>query len=137
MVTSAAECPQRPPCISARLLYFIPIILWRQDKLSGPNFLSDMLQLSLMLRNLIKDSREHFDCTKAEALDALRKNGADLATFVAGLSDDELDRKRQYARFWRRSDRQPGHRLRYLPIGARALRQHEDRSRQIGRRVSA
>ena len=40
-----------------------------------------------------KDSREHFDCTKAEALDALRKNGADLATFVAGLSDDELDRK--------------------------------------------
>jgi len=93
MVTSAAECPQSPPCISARLLYFIPIILWRQDKLSGPNFLSDMLQLSLMLRNLIKDSREHFDCTKAEALDALRKNGADLATFVAGLSDDELDRK--------------------------------------------
>jgi hypothetical protein len=40
-----------------------------------------------------KDSREHSDCTKDEALDALRKNGADLAAFVAGLSDDELDRK--------------------------------------------
>ena len=40
-----------------------------------------------------KDSREHSDCTKAEALDALRKNGAELAEFVAGLSDDELDRK--------------------------------------------
>ena len=40
-----------------------------------------------------KDSREHSDCTKADALDALRKNGAELAEFVAGLSDDELDRK--------------------------------------------
>ena len=40
-----------------------------------------------------KDSREHSACTKAEALDDLRKNGADLAAFVAGLSDDELDRK--------------------------------------------
>jgi hypothetical protein len=41
----------------------------------------------------IKDSRAHADCTKDEALDALQKNGAELVAFVAGLSDDELDRK--------------------------------------------
>lgn len=40
-----------------------------------------------------KDSRAHADCTKDEALEALRKNGAELVGFVAGLSDDELDRK--------------------------------------------
>jgi hypothetical protein len=40
-----------------------------------------------------KDSRAHADCTKEEALDALRKNGAELVAFIAGLSDDELDRK--------------------------------------------
>ena len=37
-----------------------------------------------------KDSREHSDCTKEETLDALRKNGAELAGFVGGLSDDDL-----------------------------------------------
>jgi len=40
-----------------------------------------------------KDSRAHADCTKDEALEALHKNGAELAAFVAGLSDAELDRK--------------------------------------------
>jgi hypothetical protein len=40
-----------------------------------------------------KDSREHSDATKEDALEALKKNGAELAAFVAGLSDDELDRK--------------------------------------------
>ena len=40
-----------------------------------------------------KDCREHSDCTKEETLDALRKNGAELAGFVAGLSDDDLDCK--------------------------------------------
>lgn len=40
-----------------------------------------------------KDSREHSAITKADALAALRDNGAELAAFVAGLSDDELDRK--------------------------------------------
>jgi hypothetical protein len=40
-----------------------------------------------------KDSREHADCTKAEALELLRKNSAELAAFAAGLTDDELDRK--------------------------------------------
>ncbi|CAB1083362.1 hypothetical protein JY97_08755 [Alkalispirochaeta odontotermitis] len=40
-----------------------------------------------------KDSRAHADSTKDEALEALRKNGADLVAFIAGLSDDELDRK--------------------------------------------
>jgi hypothetical protein len=40
-----------------------------------------------------KDSREHADCTKEDALEALRKNGSELAAFVAGLGDDDLDRK--------------------------------------------
>ncbi|MBU0769458.1 MAG: DinB family protein [Proteobacteria bacterium] len=40
-----------------------------------------------------KDSRKHADCTKAEALELLRKNSAELAAFAAGLTDDELDRK--------------------------------------------
>lgn len=40
-----------------------------------------------------KDSREHSDATKAEALEHMQKNGAKLAAFVAGLSDDQLDAK--------------------------------------------
>ena len=40
-----------------------------------------------------KDSRAHADCTKDDAMDALRNNGAELVTFIAGLSDAELDRK--------------------------------------------
>jgi hypothetical protein len=40
-----------------------------------------------------KDSREHSDCTKVEALEQLQKNGAELTEFIAGLSDDDLDRK--------------------------------------------
>jgi len=40
-----------------------------------------------------KDSRAHADCTKQDALEALKKNGAELAVFVSGLSDEELDRK--------------------------------------------
>lgn len=40
-----------------------------------------------------KDSREHADCTKAEALEFLKKNSVELAAFAAGLTDDELDRK--------------------------------------------
>lgn len=40
-----------------------------------------------------KDSREHSDCTKAEALEGLQKNGTELAEFISGLSDEELDRK--------------------------------------------
>ena len=40
-----------------------------------------------------KDAREHADCTKAEALGLLRKNSARMVEFVAGLDDDELDRK--------------------------------------------
>jgi hypothetical protein len=39
------------------------------------------------------DAREHADCTKAEALDALRRNGAEFSAYVASLSDEELDRK--------------------------------------------
>jgi hypothetical protein len=37
-------------------------------------------------------AREHADCTKAEVLDILRKNGATLLEFVAGLDDSKLDR---------------------------------------------
>jgi len=38
-------------------------------------------------------ARKHADCTKDEVLKVLQKNGADTADFIAGLSDDELDRK--------------------------------------------
>jgi hypothetical protein len=40
-----------------------------------------------------KESREHADTTKAETLEAMRDNGAKLVAFVAGLSDEDLDRK--------------------------------------------
>ena len=40
-----------------------------------------------------KDSREHSDCTKAETLEEFKKNGTELAEFISGLSEDELDRK--------------------------------------------
>jgi hypothetical protein len=40
-----------------------------------------------------KSVQKHSDCTKAEAMDMLRKNGAKLAAYVSGLTDDELDRK--------------------------------------------
>ncbi len=40
-----------------------------------------------------KDAREHVNCTKADALEQLRKNGADMVAFVAGLSDQDLDCK--------------------------------------------
>jgi len=40
-----------------------------------------------------KQAREHADCTKAEAIEALRKNSAEMVAFVAGLTDEELDRK--------------------------------------------
>jgi hypothetical protein len=40
-----------------------------------------------------KDSRKHADCTKAEALEFLRKNSDELASFIARLTDAELDRK--------------------------------------------
>ena len=37
-------------------------------------------------------AREHADCTKAEVLDTLRKNGQVLVGFVEDLADGELDR---------------------------------------------
>jgi hypothetical protein len=40
-----------------------------------------------------KQAREHADCTKAEAIEALRKNSAEMVAFVAGLTDEELDSK--------------------------------------------
>lgn len=39
------------------------------------------------------DAGKHADCTKAEALEELRKNGAEFAAYIAGLTDEELDRK--------------------------------------------
>ena len=40
-----------------------------------------------------QDARKHADCTKTEALELLRKNSVELAAFVSGLADNELDRK--------------------------------------------
>ena len=40
-----------------------------------------------------KDAQEHADCTKDEALALLRENGPKMAALIAGLSDDDLDRK--------------------------------------------
>jgi len=40
-----------------------------------------------------KQAREHEGCTKAEALEQLRKNSAEMVAFAGGLTDDELDRK--------------------------------------------
>ena len=40
-----------------------------------------------------KQALDHVDCTKADALKALRENGAKMVEFTVGLSDDELDRK--------------------------------------------
>ena len=40
-----------------------------------------------------QDSRAHLDCTKSDALEQLQKNGAEFAAFVAGLNDEDLDRK--------------------------------------------
>ena len=50
----------------------------------------DMDQINAMSN---KDAHDHADCTKAEALELLQKNSAEMVAFVAGLSDDELDRK--------------------------------------------
>lgn len=40
-----------------------------------------------------KQALDHVDCTKAEALQTLRENAANMVAFTSGLSDDELDRK--------------------------------------------
>ena len=40
-----------------------------------------------------KSAQKHSDCTKTEALEQLRKKGAELAAYVSGLTDDDLDRK--------------------------------------------
>jgi hypothetical protein len=40
-----------------------------------------------------KQAQEHADCTKTEALEVLRKNSTKMIAYVAGLTDDELDRK--------------------------------------------
>jgi hypothetical protein len=55
----------------------------------------DLPQLTMDEINAMskKDAQKHAGCTKAEALEALRKNGAEMVAYVAGLSDEELDRK--------------------------------------------
>jgi hypothetical protein len=40
-----------------------------------------------------KNVQKHANCTKTDALEQLRKNGAELAAYVAGLTEDDLDRK--------------------------------------------
>jgi len=40
-----------------------------------------------------KSARQHADCTPAETLEKLRENGRNLAAYVAGLNDAQLDRK--------------------------------------------
>ena len=37
-------------------------------------------------------ARDHADCTKEEVLEILAKNSAEVVSFAAGLSDEELDR---------------------------------------------
>lgn len=39
-----------------------------------------------------KHAEKHRNCTRDEVLKALRENGASVADYVAGLSDDDLDR---------------------------------------------
>jgi len=40
-----------------------------------------------------RNAQTHMDCTRADALEKLRQNGAAFASFVAGLSDDDLARQ--------------------------------------------
>ena len=40
-----------------------------------------------------KQTQVHVECTKADALGVLRKNSEGMVAFVAGLGDEELDRK--------------------------------------------
>lgn len=37
-------------------------------------------------------AREHADCTKEEVLEILEKNSAEVVSFAAGLTDEDLDR---------------------------------------------
>lgn len=55
----------------------------------------DLPQLTMDQVNAMskKNAQKHSDYTKTEALELLRKNGAELAAFVSGLTEDELDRK--------------------------------------------
>lgn len=55
----------------------------------------DLPQLTMDQINAMskKDAREHMDCTKSEVLELLKENGARLAAFVAGLTDEQLDRQ--------------------------------------------
>ncbi len=42
-------------------------------------------------------AREHADCTKDEVLDILKTKGGEMADFVAGLSDEELERSAYFS----------------------------------------
>jgi hypothetical protein len=55
----------------------------------------DLPQLTMDQVNAMskKNAQKHSDYTKTKALELLRKNGAELAAFVSGLTEDELDRK--------------------------------------------
>ena len=51
------------------------------------------LTMDQIIQTANEHAHAHADCTKTEVLDILRKNGAILADYVAGLDDVELDRK--------------------------------------------
>jgi hypothetical protein len=55
----------------------------------------DLPQLTMDQVNAMskKSVQKHSDCTKAEALNMLRKNGAELAAYVSKLTEVDLDRK--------------------------------------------
>ncbi len=52
-----------------------------------PEFTPDQI-----IRMANDHAREHADCTKAEVLDILQKNGKAVYDFIIGLGDAELDR---------------------------------------------
>jgi len=55
----------------------------------------DLPQLTMDQVNAMskKNAQKYSDCTKTEALELLRKNGAELAVYVSGLIENDLDRK--------------------------------------------
>ena len=71
-----------------------------------------------------QNAQAHIDCTRADALEKLRHNGAAFESFVAGLSDDDLARQGSIARLRRSCQCRTGGRLCCFPIGTGTLRQH-------------
>jgi hypothetical protein len=45
----------------------------------------------------VQHSRDHANCTRDEVLGLLRENGSSISSYVAGLSDEDLDRAGEMA----------------------------------------